>query len=213
MSEIALKAKERKISRKSVITQLRKSGNVPGVFYHKKEESIPIEVSESSLKPFVYTSETHIIALSIENKLEMPCILKNVQFDPVSEKIIHFDLQGISRDEKLEIEVPVVLVGNPVGIKQGGIIQQSLHKLHVECLPADIPEHIEVNITSLNIGDAVHVSSIQLEKLKILNSADAVIVSVVTPKIEKEVTPAVEGGEESKEPEVISKGKVEKEED
>ncbi len=212
MSEIALKAKERKISRKSVINQLRKSGNVPGVFYHKKDDSIPIEVSESSLKPIVYTSETHIIALSIENKLEMPCILKNVQFDPVSEKIMHFDLQGISRDEKLEIEVPVLLSGNPVGIKQGGILQQSLHKLHVECLPADIPEHIEVIITNLNIGDAIHVGSLQVEKLRILNTPDSVIVSVVAPKLEKEPTPVAEG-EEAKEPEVISKGKVEKEEE
>lgn len=212
MSEITLIAKERKISRKSVINQLRKSGNVPGVFYHKKEDSVPIEVSESSLKPLVYTSETHIIALSIENKLEMPCILKNVQFDPVSEKIMHFDLQGISRDEKLEIEVPVLLSGNPVGIKQGGILQQSLHKLHIECLPADIPEHIEVVVTNLNIGDAVHVSSLQFEKLRILNTGDSVIVSVVAPKLEKEPT-AVAEGEEAKEPEVISKGKAEKEED
>jgi len=213
MSEIALLAKERKISRKSANKQLRKSGNIPGVYYRRKEDSIPIEVSESSLKPIIYTSETHIITLSIEDKKELPCILKNVQFDPVSEKIVHFDLQGISRDEKLEIEVPVVIDGNPVGIKQGGILQQTLHKVHVECLPADIPEHIEVNVTNLNIGDAVHVADLTFEKFKILNNPDSVIVSVVTPKLEKEATPAVEGGEEAKEPEVISKGKVEKEEE
>ena len=212
MAEITLSAEKRKISHKSANKQLRKNGKVPGIYYHKKDVPIPIEVSNAVLKPIVFTSETHIITLSIDDKTALSCILKNVQFDPVTENIVHFDLQGISRDEKIEIEVPLVYVGNPVGIKQGGILQQAAHKLHIECLPADIPEHIEIKIDHLNIGDAVHVSDLTVEKVKILNALDAVLVSVVPPKIEKEAVPAVET-EEAKEPEVISKGKIEKEEE
>jgi large subunit ribosomal protein L25 len=212
MAEITLSADKRKISRKSANKQLRKNGKVPGIFYHKKSEPIPIEVSTSALKPLVFTSETHIISLVIEDNPSLSCILKNIQFDPVTENIVHFDLQGISRDEKIEIEIPIVYIGNPSGIKQGGILQQVAHKLLIECLPADIPEHLEVKIDHLNIGDAVHVSELVVEHFKILNAQDAVLVSVVPPKVEKEAVPAAEG-EETKEPEVISKGKIEKEEE
>ncbi|MCX6152041.1 MAG: 50S ribosomal protein L25 [Ignavibacteriales bacterium] len=211
MAEITLNAKERIISRKSANKQLRIGGRIPGIYYHKKDAPISIDVAEAALKPFVYTSETHIISLAVENRVELPCILKNIQFDPITEKIVHFDLLGISRDEKIEIEVPLLFIGNPVGIKQGGMLQQIIHKILVECLPADIPEHIEVKIEQLSIGDAIHAADIKIDKVKILNAPDAVLVTVVPPKVEKEATPAE--GEEVKEPEVITKGKVEKEEE
>jgi large subunit ribosomal protein L25 len=212
MAEINLSANKRKIIRKSTNKQLRKNGKIPGIYYHKRDEPVTIEVNESALKPIVFTSETHIISLAIEGGNELPCILKGVQLDPVTEKIVHFDLQGISRNEIIEIEVPILYTGNPVGIKQGGILQQVIHKLLVECLPVNIPEHIEVNIENLNIGDSIHVSDLNLEHVKVLNSPESVLVSVVPPKIEKEPTPVVEG-EEIAEPEVISKGKLEKEEE
>jgi large subunit ribosomal protein L25 len=212
MAEINLSANKREIVRKSTNKQLRKNGKIPGIYYHKNDKPVAIEVNESALKPIVFTSETHIISLAIEQGNELPCILKNVQLDPVTERIVHFDLQGISRNEIIEIEVPVLYSGNPAGIKQGGILQQVMHKLLIECLPANIPEHIEVNIDNLNIGDSIHVSNLNLDNVKFLNAADSVLVSVVPPKIEKESTPVVEG-EELAEPEVISKGKLEKEEE
>lgn len=212
MAEIKLSANKRKIVRKSTNKQLRKNGKIPGIYYHKSEMPVPIEVNEAFLKPVVFTSETHIISLTIEDGTELPCILKGVQLDPVTEKIVHFDLQGISRNEIIEIEVPILFTGNPVGIKQGGILQQVIHKLLVECLPANIPEHIKVNIDNLSIGDAIHVSHLNLENVKVLNAPESVLVTVVPPKIEKEPTPVTEG-EEVAEPEVISKGKLEKEEE
>jgi large subunit ribosomal protein L25 len=212
MAEITLSANERIKSRKSANKKLRLNGKIPGIYYHKNDDPITIEVAESVLKQIVFTSETHIITLAMENRSELSCILKNVQFDPITERIVHFDLQGISRDERIEIEIPISYLGNPIGIKQGGILQQVIHKLHVECFPADIPEHVEVKIEHLNIGDAIHVSDIKLEHVKILNTPESVLVTVVPPKIEKEPTPVAEG-EELKEPEVISKGKIEKEEE
>ena len=167
----------------------------------------------------VFTSQTHLISLKLKGREEQECILKDVQFDPVSDEVVHFDLIGITRGEKIEIEVPVQLIGSAVGVKEGGILQHSLHKLDIECLPKDMPERLEVNIADLKIGDAVHIKDLNFENITILNSADSIVVSVVHPKVEKEVTVAEgeEGieaeGEEMEEPEVIGKGKAAAEEE
>lgn len=210
MAEISLNASVRTKGNKGDVKKLRRNGKVPGVFYHKQSEPQVIEVTEASLKPLVYTSEAHIVSLKVEGQEDRSCILKDIQFDPVTDRIVHFDLQGITTDEKLEIEVPVVLVGSAAGIKKGGILQANLHKLSIECLPADVPEHIQVDITNLELGSSIHVKDIVSDKFTVLNSEDAVIVSVVAPKVEKEVSPE-EAAEAAKEPEVITKGKAEKE--
>ena len=196
----------------------RKKGNIPGVFYYRGVPSIPIYVKDTNLNPFIYTSEVNIISLVIEG-LTSPynCILKAIQFDPISDKPVHFDLLGISENEKIKIEIPVKLVGAPVGVKDGGVIQHSVHKIEVECFPKDIPPHIEVNIEHLKIGDGVLISELETKNYVILDAPESMIVAVVPPTIEKEpeAAPAVEGEVaaegEPVEPEVIAKGKKEEE--
>jgi large subunit ribosomal protein L25 len=113
-----------------------------------------------------------------------------------------------------QLEVPVQLLGTPVGVKEGGIVQHLIHKLEIECLPVNIPQHVEIDISELKIGDAVHVKDLELENISILNSEDSVIVSVSHPKVEKETVEEVEITEEEQaEPEVISRGKTEEEEE
>lgn len=107
----------------------------------------------------------------------------------------------------MEIEVPILLSGNPAGIKQGGVLQQVLHKLNVECLPKDMPEHLTIAIDSLNLGDSIHVRDLKFDNVEVLNAPDAVVVAVVAPRAEKET--AEEGA--ATEPEVIAKGKADKE--
>ncbi|MBS3945773.1 MAG: 50S ribosomal protein L25 [Melioribacter sp.] len=215
MSEISIKAKKRILSTKGAVNKLRRNGEVPGIFYSKGVEPIPISVLEISLNPLVYTSETHIVNLEIENDENKKSILKNIQFDPVTDKIVHFDLLGISLDQKIEIEVPISIEGQAKGIKEGGILQQSIHKLHVSCLPVDIPEHITINVAKLGVGDSVHVKDLSLPNVEILHNDDVIIVSVVMPRAQVETTTtAIEGaGEEKMEPEVISKGKQTEEEE
>ncbi len=221
MAVMTLNAQKREDIANSSLKTARKKGNIPGVYYYKGSPSVPLYVKDSALKPFVYTSDVHIINLKIEGTNEQyACILKDVQFDPVKDKPIHFDLLGISENEKIKLEVPVSLVGSPVGVKEGGILQHTMHKLEVECFPRNIPSHIDVNIENLMIGDSVHVSDVEHKDFEILDSADATIVAVVPPTIEKVEVP-VEGeegavpaeGEEAAEPEVISKGKKEEEEE
>jgi len=208
MSEVNIKAAKRTISTKSSVNQSRKSGFVPGIYYSKEEEPIPITLAEMSLKSLVYTTETHLVNLQIDDTDVKKSILKNVQFDPVSDKIVHFDFQGISLDQLIEIEVPVTLEGQSKGVKDGGLVQHTLHKLHVSCFPTDIPEHITLNISNLGIGDSIHVKDIVLDKVKVLNNPDVIIVSIVMPRAVAEPTTPTEGEvAEKMEPEVIGKGK------
>jgi large subunit ribosomal protein L25 len=216
MEKVVLKANVRKTGTKSDKNQLRKSGIVPGVYYSKHDQPVSISIPENSINPLVFTAETHLISLQLDEGQEHDCIIKDVQFDPVTDKVVHFDLLGLTAGEKFQLEVPILFIGSPVGIKEGGVLQQFLHKLEVECLPVDIPQHLEVNIQNLAIGDSIHVKDLKFENIELLNDEDAVIVSVAHPKVEAEPVAAEEGaieGEESAEPEVIGKGKAEKEED
>lgn len=214
MSEISIQATKRTISTNGTVKGLRREGKLPGIYYVKGEEPIPITVEEKALKPLVYTSKTHIIDLKIDDKETKKSILKDVQFDPLTDRIVHFDLLGISLDKEIEIEVPVMLEGQAKGIKDGGIIQHTMHKLLVSCLPGNIPQHIALDISNLGVGDSIHVGDLSLDNVKILNNQDVVIVAVVVPRAAVE-TPTVEAAavEEKAEPEVISKGKTTEEEE
>ncbi|MCC7159035.1 MAG: 50S ribosomal protein L25 [Ignavibacteria bacterium] len=215
MATMNLSAQKREDLGNSTTKTARKKGFIPGVFYFKDAPSVAISVKETSLNPFVFTSEVRIINLQIEGA-DKPynCILKEVQFDPVSDKPIHFDLLGILENEKIKVEVPLKLVGAPVGVRDGGVVQHNLHSLEVECLPAYIPSHIDVMIADLKIGDSVHVSDLKIENVEILFDPNATIVSCVPPAVEKAPeTEAVEGEAAAAEPEVIAKGKKDEEEE
>jgi large subunit ribosomal protein L25 len=216
MEKVRLKAAERKETAKPARKKIRNLGRVPGVFYSRHTSPINIDVIEKELHPLVFTSKTHLISLNIEGREEQDCIIKDVQFDPVTDRVIHFDLLGLTKGEKIQLEVPVQLKGSAVGIKEGGILQHALHKLEVECLPKDIPEHIEINISSLAVGDSIHVEDLTIENLEILNSKDSLIVSITHAKIKEEPVLAAEEigeAEEGAEPEVISKGKADESEE
>lgn len=213
MEKVTLEANERKSISKSSRSDLRKNGRVPGIFYSKHSDPIPVDVLERSINPLVFTSKTHLISLNLEGREELDCIIRDVQFDPVTDRVVHFDLLGLTTGEKLQLEIPVQLKGTAAGIKEGGVLQHFLHKLDIECLPKDIPEHIEVDISALMIGDSIHVKDISLPDIEILNSEESMIVMVSHQKVVVETPVTEEGLEESAEPEVIGKGKVEDEDE
>ncbi len=211
MEKVVLEAKKRTKINKASRSALRKEGRVPAIYYSKHHDPLAIDLSERALKPLVFTSKTHLLSLNLEGQEELECIIKDVQFDPVTEKIVHVDLLGLKKGEKIQIEVPVQLIGTPIGIKEGGILQHTLHKIEIECLPVDIPEHVEINVSNLKLGQSIHAGDLKFDNFVVLNSADSIIASVTHPKVEKEATPAEAEG--TKEPEVITKGKAEKEEE
>lgn len=213
MSEIAIKAEIRNILGKKA-SQLRRKGIIPGIYYAHGQKSIPISLPELTLQPLFKTSATHIISLSLSDGSTHTCILRDVQFDPVTDDPVHFDLFGINADEELTIEVPVVLRGTPKGVKDGGTIQHVLHRIRVSCLPKHIPDHLEINIEALEINTSIHVSDVSIPDVKILENEDSTVVAVVPPTVIKEAAPTEEVAitEEPAEPEVIGKGKKAEEE-
>ncbi len=213
MEKVVLKANIREDFSKSSRNSLRKNGRIPGVFYSRNIKPFSFEVQEQALNPLVYTSQTHLISLEIEGHDEHECIVKDIQFDPITDKVVHFDLYGLTKGEKIELEVPIQFLGSAVGVKEGGIVQQVLHKLNIECLPKDIPNHLEINITQLKLGDAIHVSDLNFENITIITSEDSVVVAVTHPKVEKEKVEGEEGEAEAAQPEVIGKGKDEEDEE
>ena len=214
MEKTSLRASERRVITKSATRKSRREGRVPGIFYSKHQVPIHIDVPDNAINPLVFTSKTHLISLEIEGHEEYECIIKDVQFDPVTDKVIHFDLLGLTKGEKIRLEIPVQLVGSPVGVKEGGIIQHTMHKLEVECLPKNIPESIVIDIAELKLGDSIHVSDLQFENFDLIDPKESLIVQVTHPKIKEEVAPTAEAvAEEPKEPEVIGKGKAEEKEE
>lgn len=213
MEKVLLEARKRSNEKKSSNKSLRREGKVPGVIYSKNVQPISIEVNEGSINPLVFTAKTNLISLNIEGEDKLDCIIKDIQFDPVTDKIVHFDLQEFNVKEKIQIEVPIQLIGSAIGVKEGGIVQQNLHKVDLECLPNDIPESVTVDISNLKLGDSVHVSDLKLDGVEFLNPEESIIVSVAHPKVEKEPITEEAGDEEKTEPEVIGKGKSEDKEE
>jgi large subunit ribosomal protein L25 len=207
MSEIVLDAEIRQKTGKHA-KDTRIAGLVPGVYYARGEESLNIQVDTRVLDPLIYTSETHVIDLRLKDGSSKKCILRDVQYDPVSDRPIHFDLQGLKEHERLTIEVPVVLTGGiPRGVRDGGMVQHMIHRLRVSCLPKDIPERVEVNIADLGINHSIHVRELNIPNVMILETADSAVVGVMPPTIVKEPEPAAVTEEALKEPEVVGKGK------
>jgi len=213
MEKIIIDAKKREKIDKSSRSTLRREGKVPAIFYSKHHDPLPIELSERAIHPLVFTAKTHLISLKIEGLEELDCIIKDVQFDPTTEAIVHVDLLGLQKGEKIQIEIPVQLLGIAIGIKEGGVLQHVMHKVEVECLPIDIPEHLEIDVTNLKLGNAIHVSDLKFDNLTLLNNPESIIATVTHPKVEKEAAPAAVDAAVVAEPEVISKGKPQEKEE
>jgi large subunit ribosomal protein L25 len=217
MKEIVIKAKPRDKLGKEHAKKFRRKGIIPAVVYGAGTSPLPLEVEAKSFHALLRggLGENVIITLNIDDQKngDKKVLIREVQRDPVWGDILHVDFQQISLSKKLTIKVPVHLIGIPMGVQQdGGILQYVLRELEVECLPTDIPEKIEVDVSNLKIGDSIHVGDIKLEKGQILSDLQGSIVSVVPPTVFKEPEAAPAAAVE--EPEVITEKKegVEKEE-
>jgi large subunit ribosomal protein L25 len=182
------------------------------VYFHGKD-AVSVKVSRSALLKLVHQHrlESVIINLKIKDDKKAkgrPCLVKEIQYDPVREDIIHIDFNEISLTESIKVNVPVATKGEAIGVKQeGGSLEHLLWEVEVECLPTNIPKEIQVDITALKMGDALHVKDIVFPPgVKSLNDPAAVVLHVVAPMKEEVPAEAIEG-EEAKEPEVIKEKK------
>ncbi len=194
---------------------VRRNEMIPGIVYGHGMKPLSVEVPERVFHKALHTKagENVLITLQIEGvKLkESTCRIKDIQHNPVTDKIDHVDFMVISLTEKITVKVPVVLlhVEDAPGVKEGGSLDLVHREIEVECLPTQIPEKIEIDIKAMKINDLVHVKELALSAdVKCLLSEDDVVVAIHPPR-EEEVKPAEEG--EAAQPEVIEKGKKEKE--
>jgi large subunit ribosomal protein L25 len=139
-------------------------------------------------------------------------LIKDYQLDPVKNELLHVDFIEISLKKKIKLTIPIVITKEPIGVKNGGILQQQMREVKVECLPTQIPDGIEVDASSLDIGHSLHVSDLVIkEEVKILSDPHEVILSVIAPAVE-EVAPVAPAAEAITEPELIKKTKTKEDE-
>lgn len=212
MSEAyVMKANTRSISGKKASRKLWREGKVPAIYYHKGEENLMLEVELRDVQRII-ASEHAVVELDIDNgTLKKNCIIKSIQFDPVKGFPAHLDLQGVTAGEKIRTSVHVKLEGTPVGVKQGGYLEHLIREIEVECLPKDLPDHIAIDISGLNLGQAIHVKDIKIENVKILDNPEEVICMVEAPKTAEIEVTEEEGVEEESQPEVIKQKNIEEE--
>jgi large subunit ribosomal protein L25 len=207
MATVELKGEIRTLVGKAAAKKLRRARRIPGIVYGGARGATPVTVNPQELSSVLEAGENVLINLSLaggDGTQACVVIVKELQLDPVRGWPLHADFLEISLERKIRVEVPLVLTGESVGAKgKGGILEQPLRQLFVECLPLNIPEKIPVDVSALDIGDAIHVRDLTVgEGIRILEDGGRVVASVGAPAAE-EAAPAVE--EKPAEPEVVGK--------
>jgi large subunit ribosomal protein L25 len=209
---VAAKPREGKFN-KNAARRVRVAGMIPAVLYGAKEPSIAVELDPKQITRILHSDSGHNTIFDLEvsgSTAKTKAMIVDWQYEPIKGKLMHIDLKRIAMDKAIRVKVPVLLEGTPVGVKtQGGILDQVLREVEIECLPADIPSHIDYNITSLALNASVRVADLPHGgKLKFITDESATIAHVIA--IKEEVAPAADavaaGG--PAEPEVAKKGKT-----
>ena len=213
MKEVTLEAQTREISTKHNLKDLRVKGMIPAVFYGRGEKVTALSVESKKFDEILHTGGSNVLVNIKFSDGSKTAIVKQIQRDVISRKPIHIDFQAISMKEKIEISVPLRIKGIAPGVKlSGGVMEYITRELRVSCLPADIPETFDVDVSALEINHAIAVKDLpKIKGIEILTDPASIIVNIVAPTILEEApAPGVEGAiaaEAPAEPEVISKGK------
>lgn len=202
MHTVALSAQARKTSGKGAARSLRRQSLVPAVLYGRDLESTLLSVSPGDLEKATSTAsaENILIDLTItdgESTRNQRAMIREIQVDPVKRNILHVDFVGISMDRKITVEVPINLVGDPVGVSAGGMLQQVLRSVEISCLPDRIPDTLELDVSSLTMGHSLHVSDLRTpEGVELLSDPQLTLATVLAPKRVEEKPAAPAEGEE-----------------
>ena len=201
---------------KNAARRVRVAGKIPAVVYGAGLESVAVELDPKQITKILYSDSGHntIFDLELVGAGVAKAMIVDWQIDPVKSTLLHMDLKRIAMDKLMRVSVPIRLTGTAIGVKaQGGILEHVLREVELECLPADIPGHLDVDVTNLNLHDAIHVKDLPHSgSIKFLADEDITVAHVTAVK--EEVAPAadaVAAAATSAEPEVIKKGKTDAE--
>ncbi len=201
---------------KNAARRVRMKGRIPAVVYGAAEPAVAIEVDPKQIQKILHSDSGHNSIFDLEitgSTAKTKAMIVDWQYEPIKGTLMHIDLKRIALDKLMRVEVPIQLVGTAIGVKtQGGILDQVLRELEIECLPGDIPSHIDVDVTNMSMGDVLRVSDLpHSDKLKFLTAEDTTVAHVVA--IKEEAAPAAEevaaAATAPAEPEVVKKGKTE----
>ena len=213
-----LEAQPRTAGTKNEARRVRQGGKIPAVVYGAGQDSLPVAVDPRQVTRILNSESGHntIFDLTLDGA-KTKAMIVDWQYEPIKGKLLHIDVKRIAMDKKLAVMVPVELVGEPAGVKQqGGILEQMLREVEIECLPGDIPSHIDVDVSELVFGKVLRVADLpHSEKFKFLTDENQPVAHVTTVKEEVVATPEAVAAEAAApaEPEVIKKGKQETEEE
>ena len=207
---LELNAEVREGNGKASVKQLREQGIVPGVLYGRDRETVSVKAEATEVEDVL--GGNAIIDLTLNDGSTQPVMVKEVQRDVITRDLLHIDLYQIALDEVITVDVPVEVVGQAEGEREGGLLNQILREVEIECLPTDIPENIEVDVTELDIGDSVDVSDLDVgEDIEVKVDDSETVATVVLPdELDEEEE---EEEEELEEPEVIGEEPEEGEEE
>ncbi|HUF65012.1 MAG TPA: 50S ribosomal protein L25/general stress protein Ctc [Gemmatimonadaceae bacterium] len=213
MASAQLNATPRSDVGKGVARSLRREGKIPAVIYGHARAPQPLAIDQRELDRLLshIAAESTVIELSFDGSTSRT-LIREIQRHPFKPQILHVDFQELVAGEKVTVDVPIVLVGVPEGVRaEGGVLDQTMRELSIHVDPANIPNHIDVDVSALNIGNSIHVSDLTLpEGVEVLDDEDSTICVVSAPRAVVEEAPAEEVAVEGvEEPEVIGKGKEE----
>jgi large subunit ribosomal protein L25 len=193
MKSVALKAYPRSQVQRAEVTKLRRAGRVPATIYGRQAKPQNLEISAKEISDLIHhsVSENLLVDLSVESdaRSKRLALVKEIQHHPLDGKVLHVDFHEVAENEKVTVHVPVETTGEAAGVKTGGgTLEHVLFKLKVRCLPKDLPEQIVIDVTALEIGNAVHLGEIKApEGVEILGDKHLTVVAVAAPRAEEEV--------------------------
>jgi large subunit ribosomal protein L25 len=214
-----LEAQPRTPGTKNDARRVRREGKVPAVVYGAGKQALPVSVDPRQVSRILHSKTGHntVFDLALDGERSKAMIV-DWQYEPIKGALLHIDVKRIAMDQKLKVNVPITLTGEPAGVKQqGGILEQIFREVEVECLPNDIPNSVELNVSELVFGMVLRVSDLpKNDKVKYLTDPDQPVAHIISVKEEEVATPDAIAGEAAAapaEPEVIKKGKQETEEE
>jgi large subunit ribosomal protein L25 len=214
-----LEAQPRTPGTKNDARRVRRDGKIPAVVYGAGKSAVPVAVDPRQVSRILHSETGHnsVFDLALDGE-KTKAMIVDWQYEPIKGSLLHIDLKRIAMDQKLRVNVPIELMGEPAGVKQqGGLLEQIVREIEVECLPADIPNVIELSVAELVFGVVLRVADLpKNDKVRFLTDADQPVAHIISIKEEVAATPeaaAAEAAAAPAEPEVMKKGKQETEEE
>jgi len=198
MKSITINGSQRESVGKKVTKALRNAGQVPCVLYGG-DKTVHFSATELSFSKLVYTPNAHTVVIALENGVSFNAILQDIQFHPVTDRILHVDFYQVFDDKEITMDIPVSYVGNSAGVKNGGVLRKNKRSLRVKALPGNLPDFLEVDITPLKIGGKLYITALENDAYNFMHPDNTVVCLVRRSRTSVDEVEGEEEGEEETE--------------